>query len=88
MKMVEQDFELKCRLLDQQVKDAAHQRRLEIIDLWFQGVGVAVGTGILISFVWLAKYAIDHGQANAGMLGGGVATVVALIAGNRYRKGQ
>ncbi|MEV0324781.1 hypothetical protein ACIBKX_36785 [Streptomyces sp. NPDC050658] len=87
MDLVEQDFELKRRRVEQQILDSVHQRRLDIVHTCFHGLGVAVGTGMLVGFVWLAKYAIDHGAANAGMLGGGIAAAAALVAGSRYRKG-
>jgi hypothetical protein len=63
---------------------------VDIINVWFRAADVIVGSGGLVGYVWIAKYFIVHGTAGpgAGLLGGGVEALAALITGNHYRNSR
>lgn len=89
--LVEQEFQMKNKLVDQRVLDAEHNRRLDLVNVWFraagQVTGVVLGAGGIVGYLWIAKYCVDHGSAGAGagLLGGGVAALAAVITAVQRR---
>ncbi|MGW7076349.1 hypothetical protein ACWGH2_09780 [Streptomyces sp. NPDC054871] len=94
LSLVEQEFQMKNKLVDQRVQDAEHNRRLDLVNVWFRAAGlvtgVVLGAGGIVGYLWIAKYCVDHGSAGAGagLLGGGVAALAALITAAQRRNGQ
>ncbi|MGB8945969.1 MAG: hypothetical protein WCD21_37905 [Streptomyces sp.] len=91
LSLVEQEFQMKNKLVDQRVRDAEHNRRLDLVNVWFraagQVTGVVLGAGGIVGYLWIAKYCVDHGSAGAGagLLGGGVAALAAVITAVQRR---
>ncbi|MGW5862109.1 hypothetical protein ACWFRJ_08045 [Streptomyces sp. NPDC055239] len=94
LSLVEQEFQMKNRLVDQRIRDAEHNRRLDLVNVWFRAAGlvtgVVLGAGGIVGYLWIAKYCVDHGAAGAGagLLGGGVAALAAVITAVQRRNGS
>lgn len=76
------------RMVRQLETELAHRRRLDWIQVCFQGVGALLGAGATVGYLWLAKYYLDHGQgtAGAGILGSGAVAAAGLFVGRRISR--
>lgn len=89
LKMVEEDLAQQARLAEEQIKDAAHRRHMEKLNLYLHAAGMAVGSGFLVALLFLAKYAVDHGgTAVPGVVAGVTAVLAALVTGSRAHKNR
>ncbi|MFF1696002.1 hypothetical protein ACFVXC_20615 [Streptomyces sp. NPDC058257] len=94
LSLVEQEFQMKNKLVDQRIRDAEHNRRLDLVNVWFRAAGLVtgmvLGAGGIVGYLWIAKYCVDHGAAGAGagLLGGGVAALAAVITAVQRRNGS
>jgi len=70
------------RILDEALKNVARERRLAWAQVALQGLTLLLVGGSVASFVWLAKYYVDHGAPTQGatiVCTGLVALVGALL---------
>ncbi|WP_225102834.1 hypothetical protein [Streptomyces sp. CoH27] len=88
LRLVEMDFERQTEEHRQWCLDQIHQRRMDLANLVLRATGVLAGSAGLAGYLWVAKYFVDHGAAvpAAGMLGGGIAAIAAMVVRTQNRK--
>lgn len=64
-------------------EEAKHERRLDYIAVAIEVMTLVFALGAVLTFVWLAKYYVDHHAASQGVkiFGFGTASIVAAFLG-------